>query len=75
MAVHAGKITKGLVPSLPQLAAMEIGKFRGEILCMELVSIWRRILKNGGGGGEGPDLTPDEMTMSPMIPGRRKQRK
>lgn len=39
MAARAGKITEGLVPSLPQLTAMEIGKFREEILCMELVSI------------------------------------
>lgn len=50
MTTGAGKTTEGLVSLLTQLAALGMGKFREEILHMELVSIWRRILKDCGGG-------------------------
>lgn len=36
---------EGLGPPLPLLAALGMEKFKEEI-CMDLVSIWRRILKN-----------------------------
>lgn len=74
MTTGAGKTTEGLVSSLTQLAAVGMGKFREEILHMELVSIWRRILKDcGGGRGGGSDHTPGGMNIIAMTPGRGKQ--
>lgn len=67
-----GKITEGLVSSRIQLAALGMGKFREEILHMELVSIWRRISKDCGGGRVSAH-TPGGMNIIAMTPGRGNQ--